>query len=135
MHNLVAAMHRTVDDLSAVRDRLGELTTEAWRAHGSRELSLGETAEPLWTTVPGALGVALRERIKLPSIAQLLEDHLALDRSLGEELRLKRQIAARLSNDMSAIEMCELARLWALQPYLDTERVAFVNALARCFVS
>jgi hypothetical protein len=81
MHNLVAALHRTVDDLSAVRDRLGELTTEAWRAHGSRELSLGETAEPLWTTVPGALGVALRERIKLPSIAQLLEDHIALDRS------------------------------------------------------
>jgi hypothetical protein len=62
-------------------------------------------------------------------------DCVPFDRSLGEELRLKRQIAARLSNDTSAVEMCDLARLWALQPYLDTGRVAFVNALARCFAS
>lgn len=135
LHNLIAALRQTIGDLSAISDRLGSLATESWLQHGSRQVPLEESADAQWAPVPGALGVALRERIRLPSTAQLLEDHLALCSSCGEELRLKQQILARLWAGTGAAELQELAHLWSLEPCLDAERVAFVRAVAQCFAA
>jgi len=110
VHNLIAALHRTIADLATVCDRVGALAAESWQRHGTRRLPLGQSAEPLWATVPGALGVALRERIRVPPVAQLLEDHLALCQSCSDELRLKRRVVARLSAGMSAAERRRLRR-------------------------
>jgi hypothetical protein len=133
LHNLLAALHRTLDDLADVRARIDALTDDAWRRHGSRELPLAESTQPLWATRAGALGVERRERILVPPVAQALEDHLALGTSIGAELRLKRRILSALSVEMGAPELDELARIWSLEPHVDAELVELVRGLAWCF--
>jgi hypothetical protein len=134
LHNLLAALRQTAGDLAKIDERLGALTSDAWRRFGSGDgLALGDSTQPLWATMPGALGTALRERIRVPSVAQALEDHVALGSCVRAELRLKLQLLARASASASEAELRELSRLWALEPHIDAERVHFVRSLAQCF--